>query len=33
LLMQKSKRQKRIPRKQLVHYTNERALRMLVPHI
>jgi len=33
LLLQKSKRQKRINRTQLVHYTNERALRLLVPHI
>ncbi len=33
LLMQKSKRQKRIQRTQLLHPTNEHALRHLVPHI
>jgi large subunit ribosomal protein L35 len=33
LLMQKSKRQKRLNRTKLLHSTNERALRYLVPHI
>lgn len=33
LLMQKNKRQKRIQRTQLLHPTNEHALRHLVPHI
>lgn len=33
LLMQKSKRQKRLNRTKLMHPTNERALSHLVPHI
>ncbi len=33
LLMQKSKRQKRLNRTKLMHPTNERALAHLVPHI
>lgn len=33
LLMQKSKRQKRLNRTILMHKTNERALQTLVPHI
>jgi large subunit ribosomal protein L35 len=33
LLMQKSKRQKRIPRKQLLDPTNARALEHLVPYM
>jgi large subunit ribosomal protein L35 len=33
LLMQKSKRQKRLNRTKLMHYTNERALKLLLPHI
>ncbi|MEQ1849601.1 MAG: 50S ribosomal protein L35 [Candidatus Peribacteraceae bacterium] len=33
LLMQKSKRQKRIPRKQILDATNERALQHLVPYM
>lgn len=32
LLLQKSRRQKRIPRKQLLDQTNERALKLLVPY-
>jgi large subunit ribosomal protein L35 len=32
LLMQKSKRQKRINRTKLMHVTNERALQHLVPY-
>lgn len=33
LLMQKSKRQKRLNRTKLMHSTNARALKLLVPHI
>jgi len=33
LLLQKSKRQKRIPRKQLLDPTNARALELLVPYM
>lgn len=33
LLLQKSKRQKRLNRTKLMHKTNEHALKHLVPHI
>ncbi|MSR67253.1 50S ribosomal protein L35 [Candidatus Peribacteria bacterium] len=33
LLMQKSKRQKRLNRTKMLHPTNERALALLVPNI
>jgi len=32
LLLQKSKRQKRLNRTKLLHSTNERALKLLLPH-
>ncbi|MBP7114645.1 MAG: 50S ribosomal protein L35 [Candidatus Peribacteraceae bacterium] len=33
LLMQKSKRQKRLNRTKLMHSANERNIKLLVPHI